>query len=282
MLKSIWILWYQGKENMTELVRNCYNSWTLHNPDWDVTLLTEENLPKFLDQRTLAIIDQDRISIQAKSDIIRINILATHGGVWADATCFCCKPLNDWIQGYANSNFFAFSYEPQKPTLLSSWFLVGSPNSLIINKWRNEVNDYWNENPKLISWSSNIFTRYFVTGLKKIFKTAIKGQNWFHFIPLKLFRVYPYFWFHYLFEKCVLTDKKFEEEWLNIPKSSSEIPHKLQHYGFLEKTNLEIINFIKDKKSPVIKLSNAHDYATDGCVAYLFKFYKTDNVQITI
>jgi mannosyltransferase OCH1-like enzyme len=34
------------------------------------------------------------MTIQAKSDMIRLHVLSTHGGVWADSTMLCLQPLD--------------------------------------------------------------------------------------------------------------------------------------------------------------------------------------------
>ena len=36
-------------------------------------------------------------SIQAKSDIIRVELLSAYGGIWVDATVYCNEPFSNWL-----------------------------------------------------------------------------------------------------------------------------------------------------------------------------------------
>ena len=156
--KKIWFLWLQGKNNMPEIIRNCYNSWERHNLNWEIHFLDNKNLNTYLD---IKLLNLDKISKQAISDIIRINLLKKYGGVWVDATTFCNFPLDEWINEYAENDFFAFESPKKKPTLISSWFLISSKNSYITNKYCEATNKFWNDNPKLILINKIRIFRYF-------------------------------------------------------------------------------------------------------------------------
>ena len=89
--KTIWMFWMQGEDNAPELVQQCIRTWRVHNPDWNVVVLDEESmnahvdLPPFLRSRS-------DLSTQTISDILRLKLLAEHGGVWVDATCLAGCP----------------------------------------------------------------------------------------------------------------------------------------------------------------------------------------------
>jgi hypothetical protein len=85
------------------------------------------------------------ISIQALSNIIRINLLAKFGGVWVDAMCFCCQPLQEWVGEHLTSGFFAFE-KPGTDRLLPSWFLAPAENCHLTQAYRRAVNTYWSRN----------------------------------------------------------------------------------------------------------------------------------------
>ncbi len=76
---------------------------------------------------------------------IRINLLAKYGVVWADATCYCCKPLDDWLDNYVASGFFAFR-NPGNDKPISSWFLASAKNCKLILKYCKTVNNFWSKN----------------------------------------------------------------------------------------------------------------------------------------
>lgn len=275
MVKKIWILWYQGQYQMNNLVKNCFSSWEKYNPEWEINLLTESNLNQYLEQDALSILENPNIKIQAKSDIIRINVLAKYGGVWADATCFCCEPLDNWLPTCLYTGFFAFQYPTKKPALISSWFLASSKDNYITKQWCKTVNKYWLDNPNINIWNENSLTRFIVNGLGFFFDLDRHTQKWFRPLVTKIIKVYPYFWFHYLFETLVIQDSQFKTHWLSTTCYSSLIPHRLQYFGFKKALNAEIKNHIENESPPLFKLSNALPYSQDGCIEHLFRFHGT-------
>ena len=45
----IWVCWWQGKENMPDIVKACYNSIQKHACNHPVILITEENFRNYID-----------------------------------------------------------------------------------------------------------------------------------------------------------------------------------------------------------------------------------------
>src|ERR1022692_2049355 len=94
--KIIWILWLQGIDNAPYVVRRCYESWVERNPGWRVVFLDGQLLAKFA-SLDYVFGDFGGLSIQHAADMLRLDLLANHGGVWVDATCFCVRPLDEWL-----------------------------------------------------------------------------------------------------------------------------------------------------------------------------------------
>lgn len=84
----IWVYWAQGKDNMPELVRACYDNLLRRAKDVNVVLLTAENLGLYLDlpMSVRNSIEKGMIGYTHLSDIIRHSLLAKYGGLWIDAT----------------------------------------------------------------------------------------------------------------------------------------------------------------------------------------------------
>ena len=105
--KTIWLLWLQGWDKAPWLPHQIKRSWEVKNPDWNVRLITRDNLKDYVTD--IDYVYQDSISPQAKSDIIRLSLLKNHGGVWADATLLCMQPLDNWVNdAIAPSNFWMY------------------------------------------------------------------------------------------------------------------------------------------------------------------------------
>lgn len=253
--KKIWLLWLQGLEEAPPVVKACYTSWKERNPTWEVVLLTEENLKEFCPREIFPLLDAGNISNQAISDIIRINLLATHGGVWADATCFCVSPLDDWLKPYSANGFFAFSYAEGAPVAISSWFLAGRPDSYLVREFRRAVNEYWNNNPGIRAWNKSLAWRlaFKYTGLAAWLDA--RPEHWFKPLFRSQLKLHPYFWFHYIFTLMLPQNEHFREAWNTIPRFPSDVPHTLQRYGMQKEANAEIKAHIDGATSPVYKLN---------------------------
>lgn len=143
MNKTIWILWFQGWKNAPVVSLKCLETWKENNPGWNIIELDEQNLSQYINlDEFIPDIKKKNISLTALSDIIRIDLLKKYGGVWADSTVFCHKPLDDWLFQQLNEGFFAFN-KPGPDRLLSSWFLAAHENNYLISKWHDKVKDYW-------------------------------------------------------------------------------------------------------------------------------------------
>jgi Capsular polysaccharide synthesis protein len=258
--KKIWFLWLQGLDNAPLLVRKCYESWGKHNPDWELILLDESNIKVYMP------FAYERITKQALSDVLRINLLGEYGGVWADATCFCTKPLDEWLPEYMSTGFFAFD-RPGPDRMVSSWFLAATRYNYIASTYKLKVNAYRHDNPGM---------QFVETSRWRFLNKQLAKMNrrvWFSDLTTKILKVYPYFWFHFLFEQIYLHDKNFKEMWDATPKISADIPHKLFFGGMYEPVTEELKTHIDNKIAPVYKMTWKYDPPADidgTAVGYLF------------
>lgn len=260
--KLIWFLWLQGNEKMPWIVRECFMSWERNNPGWEFIFLEEKNIAEFIEIEKILTPRNHSITSQALSDIIRINLLHKYGGVWVDATCFCCKPLDQWLYPYLQTGFFAFD-RPGNDRMLSSWFLAACKGNYIIEKYCSSTNLYWQQNRGLSLSSQSVLSMLY----NKL--TGTNSLSWFSPLFTKIFKVYPYFWFHYLFEKNYREDILFKKAWDDTPKYSAAIPLKLYYSGILE-TPSDTMRAIENKKDPLYKLSLETDTsAPASCLEYL-------------
>jgi hypothetical protein len=235
-------------------------SWLFQNKDWEIILLDNGNLSNYIDLPTIGMTNQ------ALSDVIRINLVAKYGGVWVDATCFCTKPLDNWIYYYMDHDFFAFN-KPGPERMISSWFIAGNKNSYVTKIFCNEVNSYWKDNPELVFYEKS----------RRPFLNMIlpkDPQKWFNFFYTKVLKIHPYFWFHFLFEKIYLKDEEVKKRWDATPKISADIPHALQNAGLGATLSDEIKKEIDSRSSPLYKLAweyDPSDIPANAVLNYLFE-----------
>lgn len=96
----IWVFWWQGLDSAPELVQACVQSIIRNSAGHPVIVISKENyqsyvrLPDYILQKR----EQGLISLTHFSDIIRMNLLSDHGGLWLDATIFVSRPIpEDWF-----------------------------------------------------------------------------------------------------------------------------------------------------------------------------------------
>lgn len=246
--KIIWMLWLQGEENLPPLVRACYDSWKRLNPTWEVRLLDESSIATYLDIPPY--LAHPHLPPQAKADLIRIFLLETYGGVWADASVFCAKPLDTWIDSHTPRGFFAFS-RPRQDKLLSNWFLISTADNAFIREAAQAARSFWERGPVLHKQISRVYHKInhilYPWGLDGF----VKRYMW----QLKRIGLYPYFWFHFLSLDLYKNNTDLAMVWNSVPKISSHIPQKLQSVGLLSPITPELATFIQSGKSPVHKLN---------------------------
>lgn len=141
--KKIWIYWDKGWDKAPALAQICSESWKIKNPDWNIALIDDKMTKVLLD---IDWIEKKNLSPQSKSDIIRINLLYKHGGVWVDSTTLCITPLTEWLPPLMQSGFFAFP-DTNRDRSIQSWFIASTKNHIILEKWREIINIYWKKNP---------------------------------------------------------------------------------------------------------------------------------------
>ena len=90
--KTIWMFWWQGEANMPELVRACINSVKQHAGEYNIQLITKDNVTEYLDIPVLSKVGKS-ITLINFSDYIRLSLLKTYGGGWIDATIFLTQDI---------------------------------------------------------------------------------------------------------------------------------------------------------------------------------------------
>lgn len=262
--KRIWFLWFKGIGNAPEVVRRCRESWLARNPGWEVVTLDEASLPAFtsLDYTTGHLAAQ---SANHRSNLVRLELLARHGGVWADATCLCMRPLDEWLPPNLGSGFFAFR-RPRGDRLLATWFLAAQPGNLLVERMLERMTDYWAGH----TFRRSERVRAFVE--ERLKHSAKRRALWFSPLLRDVLRITPYFAFHYSFEQLVLTDAEAAHIWEETPTISADPPHRPLRQGLLEPLSPSQHAEIDSRDVPVYKLTwklGDRPIPPDSSLAYL-------------
>jgi Capsular polysaccharide synthesis protein len=182
--QTIWMLWLQGWDNAPSIAKSSFLSWENCNPSWTVQPLDAESALSVFGAHPPKILLRKDLPREAYSDILRIELLARFGGVWADATTICGKPLNEWLPPHSSErDFFAFS-QPTSDRIIASWFLYATAEGYIISKLCDAVREYWHNRAERDD----------------------------------------YFWLHKIFENLTLTDPNFRTLWEAPPHIPAQQP----------------------------------------------------------
>lgn len=188
MNKVIWTCWFQGRDQAPQLVQRCLSSWETQNPTWELRCLDSRLLQRYVDIPSF----YGKIITHASlSDVLRILLLREYGGIWADATLLCNRPLDTWLDAYLEQGFFAFARPPGSARPLSTWFLATEEHHLLVARWCARTLDFWAEHR----------------------------------------RADDYFWSHGLFRDLLKTDPEFAHTWNMVPKVSVDGPCAIHHLG---------------------------------------------------
>lgn len=152
---KIWICWFQGMENAPELVRKCYKSVVENNPDKEVVVITSKNMDDYVtfpdyitDKWKRGIITHTHMT-----DLLRLELLINHGGMWLDATVLCTGKMPNYF--FDSDLFFYQCLKPGRDghsIYISSWLIGAKTNNKILMATRELCYEYWKEHNDMIDY----------------------------------------------------------------------------------------------------------------------------------
>lgn len=188
--RRVFLYWAQGWDQAPDLVKRVRDTWVFHNPTWEVVTLDDSTLSDWIDVPVLNN-RPDNLTVQAASDIIRMNLLNRYGGIWADATMMCPRPLTEWVDQALDPEGFWMYHGGPGGRYAALFFLASKPGSLIVSRWKGAIDRFW-ENP-----------------------------------PAE----YAYQWVDHLFLNLVRTDPQFSESWNRVPYQWCDRPASAHTFG---------------------------------------------------
>lgn len=251
--KTIWMYWHQGEAAAPPLVAKCIQSWRDFNPDWQVRVLDADSVADVISLNESLDMSRTDIGLQHKADLIRISLLAEHGGVWADASIYCGKPLSDWLPDALQSGFFAFS-NLRSDCFLSNWFLASTAGNPLVVEVRDQMfaffaeNRFPRQNRPIGKWLYHVFK--FPFGL-----TTRTTRGWFHPATVRVLGIYPYFTQHYLFSRSLHGKVELAQIWDDTPKLPRLVPLTLKHSKKKGVPVEQTLQFIASGKATMHKLN---------------------------
>lgn len=153
----IWICWWQGLEQAPAVVKRCVDSIKKHAGNHPVIILTEDNyknyvdIPAWLEEKK----NKGIITRTNYSDLLRLSLLAKHGGMWIDSTFLC---TSDEIQDYFNWPLWSIKRPDYFHASVASGYFAGyslycsEENRYIFATIRDFFIQYWKENDFMVDY----------------------------------------------------------------------------------------------------------------------------------
>ena len=122
----VWMIWWQGEDNMPELVRLCVSSIRRAVPETlaEIHFITASNYQDYvhLPPRILDLFHKGTITITHLTDLIRAELLYHYGGFYVDATFLVLQPMPE--QWFLPGAFYTPKLDPPDPQYVSQgqWF----------------------------------------------------------------------------------------------------------------------------------------------------------------
>ena len=161
--------WAQGYEQIPEVVRICLNSVERYKGDYEVIRLTDANLKEYVDFPDSFFRKREKFGMAFFSDLLRMVLLSSYGGVWLDATVLLTGTLPDKL---SKEHFFMFQrdeaennkkyweetyayywgwYSGFKVRILNS-IIFATPHCTLISDMANMLYTFWLEEEDKLSY----------------------------------------------------------------------------------------------------------------------------------
>lgn len=147
----VWCCWWQGEEQMPELVKLCHKRLRqVIPPDKaELHLITLENYRDYVDLPDHIIDKFERkiITMTTMSDVLRFALLEKYGGYWLDATLFF---TGDIPEEYFSGNFYcqrmvSNTEAARREACRCNWcgFSMAGPRGNIVFRYMSDAFSYW-------------------------------------------------------------------------------------------------------------------------------------------
>lgn len=152
----IWSFWWQGEENAPDIVKLCFASMEKNKGNFRLIIINQNNFDQYmqLPEYILDGVKTNKIDLTHFSDLVRVYLLFTYGGIWLDSTILLLKQIPESLGSY---NFYTGKLLQEKINCVSErrWniaFLGGKRNGQYFDFILHFYYKYWESENKLIDY----------------------------------------------------------------------------------------------------------------------------------
>lgn len=165
----VWICWFQGEENAPDLVKACIASVRRTMPAKKIVVITENNIKDYINLPDFIIEKWQRgIINQAHfSDLLRLRLLNTYGGLWVDSTIYVSNEVDEdfWRQKLFCFKEVSLFTAEELPIRASNWLIYVEKRSNIIKLTEELLLEYWKQEKYATNY--HIFHLFFSMASKR-------------------------------------------------------------------------------------------------------------------
>lgn len=256
--KIIWQYWGQDDNSIPEVIKLCFESVDRNKSDYNIIRLNDSNIHQYIefpDYVYLKLQTNNAFNRTFFSDLLRVSLLRSYGGVWLDATIYLTSPLPDKLY---KMEYFMFQRDFKE-----------------VNKkyWMNSYAAYWGWNEKfrvnvlssiIFAKRNNIVIKNLEINLLKYWKTQNTLVNYFVFQVLYDILIKN----ELRYKKCdVISDvlphllqSKFNGGNIKTDKNSILLLNGIHKMSYFKDTALQrFIEFDVEQKSNSMIKSDLHE-----------------------
>ena len=155
---KIWIFWWDGFTNAPEIIKICCKSIIKNSKEHETILLDKNNyqnyinLPKYI----ISKFENGKMNCINFSDVLRVSLLAEHGGIWLDATIYMHMCFDENIYTYS----FCSNKRKNQPTSnlfpahcrWGTYYLASGKNNILMYYVRDVLYDFWKKHDLTIDY----------------------------------------------------------------------------------------------------------------------------------
>lgn len=184
----VFTYWAQGLDQAPPVVRENFDR--MHRVFGErLVILTDENSEEWVPRPKFEAYRPNMVP-RERSDVLRMDLLRTYGGLWLDSTCLVTEPFT------VPPGFFAFPKEGKRAVgtaRLSVWALASEPGGYLASLFAEALHAYWSSYDEALDY-------YFIHHIFEVLclldpafdeewqRAASVGRSW-GIAPRELYRV---------------------------------------------------------------------------------------------
>lgn len=155
-VKIVWVMWWQGFDKAPDIIKGCQKQLQKYCHNYKIIQLTKDNYKQYahIPDYILKKAENGNISLTNLSDVIRMDLLARHGGLWIDSTVLLTHRLDADILDYP---FYSIKGKMINNNSVSKYqfctfFMYSKQNNSYFNFIRDFLFDYWKDHDTTIHY----------------------------------------------------------------------------------------------------------------------------------